>query len=749
MRPIRTTHAAILALVVVLEGAAVEALPYAPATGTGTAVTAVAGGPDEPQSCIDAAKKLCGHCHPSKKCWASCAADHESELEAAGCIAPSAGRLAAIGSDWSPSDEPQSCIDKAKKLCGHCGLKKNLCWVRCAKQLEAELQAAGCTAPSAEEENTTFSLTVATAAPTPGTANFSVRVSNRTGDVLPPQCANVAERKPCAEGRARRHTCEQKGCCYDAKVKWWSKSPRCFHPVEDPCNDFKCVHGTCHVDGQRAVCDCAAGWTGTHCTTPLDPCNGFECEHGACRVDGQRAVCDCAAGWTGTHCKTSFGQLPGCLGEFASKPMWKTRSGERGIHVTNELQHEVFLEMASCVPSGKHTDTCKGAFRNRLGALKRPTGGDVPVSICRVPVDESLFIPVPTDFEIDSFKMFPKWGCNEAGQNCSSHQELPPCGASGNVKCAAPISTALEATFNSPGGNGMEVVVDGLRGWNESIQLAPGWKTDFVDMTAVDGLTVDFAFRTLGDAYCTNGATCTSDDDCGESSVCVQACTDPPCYCDSTADPGQKCPGMDDKTCAEVADCSDNAKACQCPSAGACRGALGPLTANVALTECPSDITLSGDDFTFEHVDLRVHGNLADRSQVTGCASPCSYLTKSFPDAPPFPVLPLKVDGSSDIAGRYCCKGKYSDSEKCREASPGNNHAFMHPDKPNEYVVWIHQSAQGIYAWQYDEKTGHALWACDWGRGSADALLKSAPSYEWKIRRADAATHILSEVLDH
>ena len=31
----------------------------------------------------------------------------------------------------SPSDEPQSCIDKATELCGHCGEKKNLCWVRC------------------------------------------------------------------------------------------------------------------------------------------------------------------------------------------------------------------------------------------------------------------------------------------------------------------------------------------------------------------------------------------------------------------------------------------------------------------------------------------------------------------------------------------------------------------------------------------------------------------------------------------
>merc|ERR1719321_2535752 len=60
-----------------------------------------------------------------------------------------AEELEGLGAGWSPSDEPQSCIDKATELCGHCGEKKNLCWVRCAKHNEAALKAAGCSAPTA------------------------------------------------------------------------------------------------------------------------------------------------------------------------------------------------------------------------------------------------------------------------------------------------------------------------------------------------------------------------------------------------------------------------------------------------------------------------------------------------------------------------------------------------------------------------------------------------------------------------
>ena len=53
---------------------------------TAAAALASLGGPDEPQSCLDEAKALCGHCHFTKSCWASCAQDHESELRAAGCV---------------------------------------------------------------------------------------------------------------------------------------------------------------------------------------------------------------------------------------------------------------------------------------------------------------------------------------------------------------------------------------------------------------------------------------------------------------------------------------------------------------------------------------------------------------------------------------------------------------------------------------------------------------------------------------
>jgi hypothetical protein len=169
----------------------------------------------EPRSCIDEAQGLCGHCdldletsaEASGSCWQSCTQQHRGALEVAGCVAPPqelaasnlrCGLAAAamcswdrlrsqqhcqtclqahsrplmragchadgftrfclrrretttLATKWSPSDEPKSCIDKAKALCGgKCGLKaKNACWVKCATERYKELKAAGCTMPSA------------------------------------------------------------------------------------------------------------------------------------------------------------------------------------------------------------------------------------------------------------------------------------------------------------------------------------------------------------------------------------------------------------------------------------------------------------------------------------------------------------------------------------------------------------------------------------------------------------------------
>ena len=351
-----------------------------------------------------------------------------------------------------------------------------------------------------------------------------------------------------------------------------------------------------------------------------------------------------------------------CLGE----PPSDGAPDERGITVHSEFGIPIFIAMLSCDPS-QGDPNCKHAFSNRLGALKVPPGGNVPMSTCKVPARGSLFVPVSTSDEMDGFKLYAKWGCDEDGQNCKFHQEHAPCGPGG---CAIP-GTAFEATFNVQG---------------------PGRKTDNVDLSYVDTVSLNALFETsdAGEATCTKSFECDIDADCA-------------------AQTGSRCLDL--------------------TGTGAQKYCVGPIHSRFSgkFDDCPLDITLKGDDHTFEHVDLRVckgadggQVRCGENDPVTNCLSPKTWLTDaSVPDGPH-----LAPDSGSDVADRYSCAGKYNTRDTCRAASPGNNHAFADPSKPNEFVEWVHANSEGVYAWQYDDDAG--LYACSWGAGGYPA---AAPSY--------------------
>ena len=169
--------------------------------------------------------------------------------------------------------------------------------------------------------------------------------------------------------------------------------------------------------------------------------------------------------------------------------------------------------------------------------------------------------------------------------------------------------------------------------------------------------------------------------------------------------------------------------------AGICHGKVGPLSANVSFEDCPSDITLGdghpGVAHTYEHVDLRVRDTAT--GEVTGCASPCSYLTKIL-------RLPLSTTTTtgSDIADRYCCNGDsaYGTRATCIDAVHGSDHADPATTGwiNDAYVKWVHANAYGVYAWPYDEKTGDALWGCSWAGGPDGNSPQQAPSYSLVIK---------------
>ena len=211
------------------------------------------------------------------------------------------------------------------------------------------------------------------------------------------------------------------------------------------------------------------------------------------------------------------------------------------------------------------------------------------------------------------------------------------------------------------------------------------------------------SLKTIGVATCTKSRECNSDIDCATQ-------------------PGSRCV---DRT-----------------KTGAQKYCIGAIDekAELSFDGCPTSIKLSGDDHTYFDVDLRVCVNEAKKqvactddgsTTLTACVSPKTWLTDH--SVPAGPGLPL--DGTSDIADRYACEGKYHDSDICRGATPGNNHcapsaSCPDPSQPSEYVQMVHNQSTGVYAWPYDDDAG--LFACQWGGDWAT----NAPSYEWVVKPA-------------
>ena len=192
------------------------------------------------------------------------------------------------------------------------------------------------------------------------------------------------------------------------------------------------------------------------------------------------AACDAARGSSSDACLACAGNRASDLKRSGCAPedLGTFCVPRRKLRVENQLPHPVWMEELSCDPL-QVDPTCKGAYPG----LRKPDGASVPVSICKIPSGHVLSFPIPTGAEIDSFKIYPKWGCDESGEDCTSHQELPP-------------YTAYEGSFNvpQPAAPSDEPYVHGTRGWAHQGAAGATWCKDFIDISAVDGLTIDFIF---------------------------------------------------------------------------------------------------------------------------------------------------------------------------------------------------------------------------------------------------------------
>jgi hypothetical protein len=86
-----------------------------------------------------------------------------------------------------------------------------------------------------------------------------------------------------------------------------STSPNSTTP--DACAAVNCDNGgTCVADGDRATCECAAGYEGESCETNIDDCAGVTCENGGSCVDEVEGFsCDCLDGFSGELCEVDEG----------------------------------------------------------------------------------------------------------------------------------------------------------------------------------------------------------------------------------------------------------------------------------------------------------------------------------------------------------------------------------------------------------------------------------------------------------
>ncbi|KAK6195701.1 hypothetical protein SNE40_001073 [Patella caerulea] len=92
--------------------------------------------------------------------------------------------------------------------------------------------------------------------------------------------------------------------CAEKKMK----ALKCSAPVINACNSDPCQNsGTCTQDGDSFTCNCADGFTGETCETPVNACNSNPClNSGTCTQDGNGFTCNCADGFTGDTCESEY-----------------------------------------------------------------------------------------------------------------------------------------------------------------------------------------------------------------------------------------------------------------------------------------------------------------------------------------------------------------------------------------------------------------------------------------------------------
>uniref|UniRef100_A0A3B3UGL1 Slit homolog 3 (Drosophila) n=1 Tax=Poecilia latipinna TaxID=48699 RepID=A0A3B3UGL1_9TELE len=72
--------------------------------------------------------------------------------------------------------------------------------------------------------------------------------------------------------------------------------------ASDPCQNIRCVHGTCVATAQAYSCRCSDGYQGLSCDRPA-----CSCAHGECRTSESGVlVCHCEPGFTGPACNTEL-----------------------------------------------------------------------------------------------------------------------------------------------------------------------------------------------------------------------------------------------------------------------------------------------------------------------------------------------------------------------------------------------------------------------------------------------------------